>query len=84
MLRKAARQTPVVNYADLVKMREFSCRVKAEPLFCRVNGGSETDGYGSLGVAGGAGLRGVWYRGTSLIRNRHPLGPYSRTMPMAS
>jgi len=23
------------------------------------------------------------YRGTSLIRNRAPLGPYSRTMPMA-
>jgi len=21
------------------------------------------------------------YRGTSLIRNRHPVGPYSRTMP---
>ena len=24
-----------------------------------------------------------WYRGTSLIRNRRPLGPYSRTMPRA-
>ena len=23
------------------------------------------------------------YRGTSLIRNRRPLGPYSRTMPRA-
>jgi len=23
----------------------------------------------------------VWYRGTSLIRNRHPTGPYSGTMP---
>ena len=23
------------------------------------------------------------YRGTSLIRNKAPLGPYSRTMPMA-
>ena len=26
----------------------------------------------------------VWladYRGTSLIRNHHPVGPYSRTMP---
>ena len=23
------------------------------------------------------------YRGTSLIRNRHPLGPYSRTIPRA-
>jgi len=26
----------------------------------------------------------TWYRGyrvTSLIRNRHPVGPYSRTMP---
>jgi len=21
------------------------------------------------------------YRGTSLVRNRHPVGPYSRTMP---
>ena len=21
------------------------------------------------------------YRGTSLIRNRHPVGPYSRTLP---
>ena len=25
----------------------------------------------------------VLYRGTSLIRNRRPLGPYSRTMPRA-
>jgi hypothetical protein len=24
-----------------------------------------------------------WYRGTSLIRNRPPLGPYSRPMPRA-
>ena len=24
-----------------------------------------------------------FYRGTSLIRNRAPLGPYSRTMPRA-
>ena len=24
-----------------------------------------------------------WYRGTSLIRNSAPLGPYSRTMPRA-
>ena len=23
----------------------------------------------------------VGYRGTSLIRNRHPVGPYSRNMP---
>ena len=23
------------------------------------------------------------YRGTSIIRNRHPVGPYSRTMPRA-
>ena len=25
----------------------------------------------------------TWYRGTSLIRNRPRLGPYSRTMPKA-
>ena len=25
--------------------------------------------------------RALVYRGTSLIRNRHPVGPYSRTMP---
>ena len=25
----------------------------------------------------------LWYRGTSLIRNRPPLGPYSRPMPRA-
>ena len=28
-------------------------------------------------------LRGSVYRGTSLIRNSAPLGPYSRTMPRA-
>ena len=27
--------------------------------------------------------RGLLYRGTSPIRNRHPLGPYSRAMPRA-
>ena len=25
----------------------------------------------------------AWYRGTSRIRNRPPLGPYIRSMPMA-
>ena len=25
----------------------------------------------------------IWYRGTSLIRNSAPLGPYSGTMPRA-
>ena len=28
-------------------------------------------------------MRGWLYRGTSLIRNSAPLGPYSRTMPGA-
>ena len=28
-------------------------------------------------------MSGGVYRGTSLIRNRPPLGPYSRTMPRA-
>ena len=30
----------------------------------------------------GEGVESV-YKGTSLIRNRHPLGPYTRTMPRA-
>jgi len=34
----------------------------------------ETDQIGSWSTAEG-------YRGTSLIRNRHPVGPYNRTMP---
>ena len=29
------------------------------------------------------GTAGVYYRGTSLIRNKAPLGPYIRIMPMA-
>ena len=29
----------------------------------------------------GAGFHTVEYRATSLIRNRHPVGPYNRTMP---
>jgi len=38
-------------------------------------------GFGVLGFGpvGHGALLG-WYRGTSLIRKCHPLGPYSRTM----
>jgi len=35
---------------------------------------------GGRGSCGGSSTN---YRGTSLIRNRAPLGPYSRTMPRA-
>ena len=46
-------QTPEVNYLDCFKIREIACRVKAEPLLCRVNFFSETDRCSSLRVTAG-------------------------------
>jgi len=46
-------QAPKVNYLDRFKVQEILCGLKAEPSLCRVNGIHETDGYSSLGAAGG-------------------------------
>jgi len=48
-----SQQRPDVDHADSFRIRGIPCRVKAEPLLCRVNGDSETDRCSSLGVAGG-------------------------------
>jgi hypothetical protein len=46
-------QPPEVNYLDCFKIREIACRVKAEPLLCRVNFLSEIQRCSSLHAAGG-------------------------------
>ena len=44
---------------------------------------SEVPLYSVSGGVTNADVTPIEYRGTSLIRNRYPLGPYSRTMPRA-
>ena len=43
-------------------------------------GGGRRRQPGGLPLIDAPGFRGLGYRGTSLIRKRHPLGPYSRHM----
>jgi len=57
-----------VNFGRLAAEVNFDC---SEPT--------------SIGLPASTGNNQVWgYRGTSLIRNSPPLGPYRRTIPRAS
>jgi len=76
------RVRTVSGLARLVREQKSLCRLRILGYFGLV--GKKTHQCSDREALGG-GVEGVLrdktYRGTSLIRNRHPVGPYSRTMP---